>query len=124
MGEITETNHVDIMVTWPKLRPLGSYYAELDLAQARGQVINYRVPRRPRHNPERCYMVHSGFIQCWSPVIEIVWRESETVGMVGGGWWPEGWYVVRKPVYHELAVLIEQAGFRGFHYIARSKAQP
>jgi hypothetical protein len=114
----------DIIVTWPKTRPLGSYYAELENAKRLGRVINFRIPTRPRATPRRCYMVYDGAVRCWSSVIEVVYRNAGEVrkvasdpGVVEWGFWPAGWYVVRDPVYHELADHgIPMRGFQGFRY--------
>lgn len=62
----------DIVVTWPKSRPLGSYMAELERAKAQGLVVCYRVRSLPPFSlgafdygaPEvRCYRVHDGRVK-------------------------------------------------------------
>jgi hypothetical protein len=110
----------DIAVTWPKTRPLGSYYAELERARRAGQVINFRVGARPKETPQRCYMVYDGFVRCWMPVKGVVWRNQFEIRRVGGGWWPPGWYIVRTPVYAELERQVPMKGFQGFRYFDRS----
>jgi hypothetical protein len=113
----------DIAVTWPKTRPLGSYYAELERARRHGQLINFRVPARPRELPQRCYMVYDGAVRCWSPVKALMWRgEGEVRRVDGMGFWPEGWYIVREPFYAEIEP-IPMKGFQGFRYFDRSIAK-
>lgn len=112
---------IDIAVTWPKTRPLGSYYAELERARRNGQLINYRLSARPRSKPQRCYMVYDGKVRCWSPVKAILWRSETEVRRVDGqGFWPAGWYLVREPFYAELAHPVAMKGFQGFRYFDRS----
>lgn len=110
----------DIACTWPKTKPLGTYYAELENARRRNLVINFRVPARPKSTPQRCYMVYDGFVRCWSPVKAILWRgEGEVRRVDGQGFWPAGWYIMREPFYAEIEPL-PMKGFQGFRYFDRS----
>lgn len=110
---------MDLVITWPKSRPLASYLLELRKAERWGQVINYRVPSKPRvkPRPERCYMVHDGAIRGWNAVIDLAWRgEHSVTDPITGAFWASGWYVVRDPQWHEIEP-VPMAGFRGFRYI-------
>lgn len=113
---------IDVAVTWPKTRPLGSYYAELKCAMAEGKLINFRLPARPRTQPQRCYMVYDGAVRCWSPVVGVEHkRRGDVIDPVTGRAWPEGWYLVRRPLYVELATPVPMRGFQGFRYVDREE---
>lgn len=115
----------DLILTWPKSRSLESYLLELKRAERDGLVINYRTPNPPKSNDGwgRCYMVHDGAVRGWTQIIEVRWRGEGEVRQVdddfgGPGFWPEGWYVVREPVWRALDKPIPMQGFRGFRYAA------
>jgi hypothetical protein len=110
---------VDIAVTWPRSRELQSYLDELARAERDGEWINFRVPFAPKRDPERCYMVHDGFMRGWTAVKTVVRRGDREVRDPSGGWWPAGWYIVRDPEWHPLAEPVEMRGFRGFKWIER-----
>lgn len=115
--------HGDLIVTWPKSRPLSSYLRELERAQRSGQVINYRVRHQPRISPSawrgrgpRCYMVHDGAIRGYNKIRCLTFREDhEVVDPITGNFWPRGWYIVRDPGWHEVEP-VPMRGFRGFRY--------
>lgn len=109
----------DIAITWPRTRELQSYLDELRAAVARGDEINYRVAREPKHTPERCYVVHSGRLRGYNRVLRVVRRGEGEVRHMGGGYWPAGWYIVRSPVWVPLNPEIPMPSFRGFRYIER-----
>lgn len=125
----------DIVVTWPKSKPLGSYLADLAIAKARDLFINYRVSRLPvwrqamddhgwlgwpygAEHP-RCYMVHDGAVRGWCEVVGARFRKA---GEVTG--WPAGFYVVRSPEWHDVALPLRMAGFRGWRYFERYRRDP
>ena len=118
----------DLVLTWPKTTPLRAYVAGLEQAAQRNEVINYRVANPPTINNgnaprlTRVYMVHDGFIRGWSTLIGVEWRGAGVVRDRGGGFWPEGWYIVRHPDWHpiELRHQIKMRGFQGFRYIERT----
>lgn len=114
----------DIVVTWPKNRPLGSYLAELELAKRDGKIINFRVPSAPHLGTElqRCFRVHDGRVRGWVAILSVEKRGRNEVARVRSdafaGFWPPGWYVVCDPAWHEIPRerQPEMAGFRGFRY--------
>jgi hypothetical protein len=115
---------MDIAVTWPKTRPLGSYYAELENARRDRLDINFRIPMCPRQRPERCYMVYDGQVRCWTAIKDILWRGTLTVrDPITGNFWPPGYYIVRSPRYHEIQP-VPMKGFQGFRYINREEVEP
>jgi hypothetical protein len=107
----------DIVVTWPKDRPLSSYLAVLTAALARGDEISYRVNRLPSSSPERCYRVHDGAVRGWTPILRCEARGAEEVRRVDGhGYWAAGYYVVCRPAWHPIDP-IPMRGFQGWrHY--------
>ena len=111
----------DIVCTWPKSSSLASYLRELEAAEQRGEMINFRVSALPTSVPARCYMVHDGVVRCWSLVHECVYRDYGQVRDRAGGYWPGGYYIVRWPDYH-LTEPYPMKGFQGFRYFDRSLA--
>lgn len=113
----------DLVLTWPKKDALKTYLGILARAHENDLVINFRVPTPPlvgEGEIERVYMVHDGVIRGWNPFVSVEYRgEGEVQQARGGGYWPEGWYIVRKPLWHPLGDkdLIPMRGFRGFRYI-------
>lgn len=118
----------DIVVTWPKSRPLGSYLAELELAKRDGKVINFRVPREPRDwlVNRRCFRVHEDRVRGWVKILRVEKRGPNEVARVQSdsfaGFWPAGWYVVCDPQWHEIPreKQLVMPGFRGFRYFDRT----
>lgn len=117
----------DLVVTWPKSTPLPTYVAMLKQAERNLEHINFRVAAPPLLEPGECkrvYMVHDGRVRGWSPFVEIARREFGEVQQVrGGGYWPEGWYIVREPLWFELPreKQTEMRGFQGFRYTDRER---
>lgn len=111
----------DIVVTWPSRRPLGSYLAELQHARREGLVVNFRIARAPSRPVRRCYVVHSGYVRGWSPVIEVRRRGAGEVARVrsdnDSGLWPAGVYVVRDPEWNPLRKEVPMRGFQGWRWI-------
>lgn len=120
----------DIIVTWPKTRPLASYLAELAKAKSDGCVINYRVPHLPDLDPgsglgreSRCYMVHDGFVRGWCEILATTYRGPREVrDTVTGGFWSAGSYIVRDPTWHAVH-RIPMRGFQGWRYFDGSLAK-
>lgn len=117
----------DIVLTWPKTADLKTYLGMLARAYERGVVINYRVASPPlveEDEVKRVYMVHDGKIRGWNPFLTAEFRAWGEVRQArGDGFWPEGWYIVRSPLWHPLADnrLIPMRGFQGFRYIERAR---
>lgn len=132
-------DHYDIIVTWPKTKPLAAYLEQLADAQIAGLQINYRVARLPAWSdkvafwdhgslcfgsyptpPPRCYIVHSGFVRGWSPILYCCQRK---LGEVDG--WPSGLYIVRSPEWHPWPMSTQpaMAGFRGTRWFTEGVAQ-
>lgn len=113
---------MNIIITWPKTRPLESYVEECAKAHERGQQINFRIPNQPRVIVDllgqRCYVVYDGFVRGWHHIVEIMWRgEGIVKDPVTGENWPEGWYVVRDPLYFPwLGSPVPMRGFQGIRY--------
>lgn len=119
----------DIVLTWPKTRPLESYLTELAQARDAGLVINYRVAHPPNRNvlwvgrAPRCYMVHDGAVRGYTMIRDVLHRDDgEVRDPVTGGFWPEGFYVVREPRWFEVNP-ITMGGFRGWRFFKESSAR-
>lgn len=118
----------DLIVTWPKSRPLSSYVEELGKAELAGLDINFRVPTEPREFlvGRRCYRVHSGHVRGWTKILGVAKRGPNQVARVESdafaGFWPEGWYVVCSPAWYVLfgKKQIAVKGFQGYRYFDRS----
>lgn len=129
----------DIIVTWPKDRPLQSYLDELEKAARDNKVINYRVHKPPggvigenvvsvsfRYSakPPRCYMVHDGYIRGYNDVLEVTYKgRGDVTDPITGQGMRAGWYIVRNPKWHPIN-LIPMSGFQGFRYFDEYRAQP
>lgn len=116
----------DIVVTWPKTKPLENYVRNLRFADKKRLVINYRVARLPHWDDAiedhgsrgwafgatrpRCYMVHSGFVRGYCEVLYTCYQEE---GMVEE--WPAGLYVVRSPEWNPIEP-IPMRGFQGWRW--------
>jgi hypothetical protein len=114
----------DLVLTWPKSTKLNVYLDALAKARGMGGAINFRVASPPLLDEGECkrvYMVHDGKVRGWSPFIAVEWREFGEVEDRGGGFWPEGWYIVRGPAWHKLESEIPMRGFQGFRYIERER---
>lgn len=119
----------DLIVTWPKSRPLGSYIAECLNAAHDGKVINYRVRSKPdeRHlgppGDRRLYRVHNGWVRGYTNIERLAFREDGEVARVRSdafsGFWPRGWYIVCVPFFHDCPTM-QMEGFRGYRYFDRS----
>lgn len=110
----------DIVITWPKSRPLGQYLMALEEALQRAEVINFRVANKPRVEPERCYVVYDGAIRGWNEVLGVEWHgEGQVRDPHQGSYWSAGWYIVRDPEWHPLRVELPYRGFQGYRYIER-----
>lgn len=111
----------DLVVTWPKTKPLETYLAELEKAATDGLQINFRVPSRPAP-VERCYMVYDGEVRGWNRVLSVEHRGEREVARVESdafaGFWPAGWYVVRDPVWTPVTPMAMK-GFQGYRYLHR-----
>lgn len=122
----------DLILTWPKERPLTSYIDELTRAERLGQYINFYVKDPPRgvingntvgvdfrasSRKPKAYMVHTGYIRGHNEILGVVWRTGNEVSKIGGGFWKAGWYIVRDPAWYPLEELIEMRGFQGFRYV-------
>ncbi len=118
----------DIVLTWPKTKPLADYLAELARAAAEGLVINYRVIHLPTWDPPpkdsnvRCYMVHEGHVRGWSEVLYVALRGENEVADSTGGFWPPGKYIVRSPIWHPIEP-IPMRGFRGWRWFDEGAAR-
>jgi hypothetical protein len=117
----------DIVVTWPKTKPLQAYLDALAGAEECGEVINYRVARLPTWDDAiedhgfrgwafgivqpRCYVVHTGYVRGWTEVIGTCCRET---GNVLG--WPSGFYIVRHPTWNPEPLILPMTSFRGWRW--------
>lgn len=112
----------DIIVTWPKSRPLASYLTELRKAKESNQVINFRVHRLPKIPlGSRCYRVHNGNVHGYTNIIDFKYRSIDVVSdPVTGGFWPEGNYIVCDPEWHSIDP-IPMAGFQGWKYFKEAE---
>lgn len=109
----------NIVITWPKSRPLESYLAECERANGRSHFINFRVPRLPRCRfpGQQCFVVHDGYIRGWQYVVDCVHKgDHQVTDPLTGAYWPAGYYIVRDPTWHGLRQPIEMKGFQGWRY--------
>lgn len=115
----------DIVVTWPKTRPLAAYLLELKKAAAEGLVINYRVSRLPRW-PEgvmrnwlrrpRCYMVYDGFVRGYCEIVDACYKpDGRVLDPHTGGFMRAGAFIVRDPEWHRVAP-VPMKGFQGWRW--------
>lgn len=114
----------DIVVTWPKSRPLSSYLDELLKAYAQGLEINYRVSRLPQldfaaweERPGRCYMVHDGAVRGYNEINRFTHR-SDVRDPISGELMRPGYYIVRDPRWIPITP-IPMAGFQGWRWFER-----
>lgn len=113
----------DLIITWPKSRPLQSYLDELAKAEKAGLVINYRVAHVPAFGfgawagrPGRCYVVHDGAVRGYNEILYVTHREEgEVTDPLTDQSWPAGNYIVRDPRWYPINP-VPMAGFRGFRY--------
>lgn len=111
----------DIVVTWPKSRPLQSYLGELERASERGAYIYFKLGSMPLRasGRDRCYMVHSGHVRGWTTIMDLQFLPQEgplPIDPVSGVRMGEGAYVIRSPQWHELKNVTKMKGFQGFRY--------
>jgi hypothetical protein len=108
---------VNIVVTWPKDRPLSSYLLELARAEAAGEDAFYRVRSRPDVHPEdKCYHVHDGWIRGYLVVQDVVeMGDDAPIDQVTGRKFEPGIYVQRHPRWYAVTQR-PMAGFRGYRY--------
>lgn len=116
----------DLIITWPKTRPLQSYLDECARAVSQELMINYRVSYPPARMKlaadARVYVVHDGAVRGWSSFSSVIYcAEGEVRGVAGDPDWPEGWYIVRHPDWHPCAET-PYMGFRGWRYHTRPPA--
>ncbi len=115
----------DIIITWPSTRPLESYITQILAAGAAGQKhINFRVSRLPKYadKGDRCYVVHSGFVRGYNPIVECRPVEDNIVlDPLTDEFWPAGNYIVRRPAWFPITP-IPHKGFQGFRYIKKGSA--
>lgn len=125
----------DLVITWPKTKPLQDYLDECERAAENDLVVNYRVANRPTRidfsgpRPPRTYVVHDRAIRGWQELLGVVRREQGEVmrvespsitdhGVTGhlyAGYWPAGVYLVRDPEWHPVEP-IRKLGFQGWRY--------
>jgi hypothetical protein len=114
----------DIVITWPKGQPLRDYLRACREAQARGDVINYRVANAPgfdfgahRERRGRVYVVHDGAIRGYQELLYTTYREAdEVLAADGRSFWPAGNYLVRDPQWHAVEPPIPMRGFQGWRW--------
>lgn len=115
----------DLIITWPKTRPLQSYLDECAKAAREGLLINYRVRFPPVRldlaADARAYVVYDGAIRGWQLLDSVRFRADGEVQGVAGEQWPEGWYIVRHPEWHPCAET-PAMGFQGWRYHTRPPA--
>lgn len=118
-----DSGHRDLVITWPKSLRLADYLSACATAKVRGEVINYRVAKRPsfdfgahRDRPCRVYVVHDGAVRGYQELLYVTWREeAEVVDPHSKGFWPAGWYLARDPEWHAVEP-VPMHGFQGWRY--------
>ncbi len=110
----------DLVITWPKTRPLDSYLEECEKAAEAGFVVNYRVANRPDVEiGDRCYVVYDGAVRGWQVIYGCWWRDDVTDPTTGRLMKP-GYYVVRDPAWNPIEP-IPMKGFQGFRYFREAQ---
>lgn len=103
---------MNIIITWPKTRPLRSYVEECAEAERRGLHINFRVPTKPEVTMgDRCYVVYSGFIHGYHKIVAALERD-DVIDPISGETMRAGIYIVRNALY--FPNMGKQHGMRGF----------
>lgn len=100
------------IVTVPKTIKWVDWLAELEDANARNLLVNYRIPHRV--DPvlgSRCYIVWNGRIRGWLSIVGCKKREAFVCESTGRQW-PEGWYLIRVPPFYPWAGP-RMRGFQG-----------
>lgn len=117
---------MDLLITWPKKRPLASYLDALTKAAAEGKVINFRVAKLPKigfldwsGRPKRCYVVYDGFVRGYNEILDLTGREHGEVDGFYGEEWGAGNYIVRDPLWHPVEP-VPHKGFQSWHYYRHS----
>lgn len=118
----------DLVITWPKSKPLQGYLDELARAVIQEEKAFYRLTMPPLSARGRCFHVHDGFVRGWLKIlghVQIVNNRQiansagtpPMVDSVTGGSFKDGWYLVRDPRWHPLVTPVPMKGFRGFQYV-------
>lgn len=119
-----KTNWKDLLITWPKTRPLESYLEELDRARRLGHAINFRVSKLPAKEsyldwigrPHRCYVVYNGWVRGYNNIIGLDHLGDNVVfDPISGEPYPEGNYIIRDPLWHPVEKK-KKYGFQGWRY--------
>lgn len=123
-ARVAEREHVDLIVTWPKARPLQSYLDELSKAEEAGLLINFRISYPPKDigfldwcgRPHRCYVTHNGFVRGYNEIVSIE-RKADGIVLdpITKEPWPEGNYIVRDPKWFPVNKIVK-CGFQGWRY--------
>ena len=113
--------HIDLLVTWPKTKPLSSYLETLMWAEMGGDTINYRVSRLPTKQADRCYVVYDGAIVGWSQVVGYsVRKDNEVWDYDRQSYWVMGNYIVREPKWFPVEKPVAYKSFQGWRYFDRN----
>lgn len=108
---------MNIVVTWPKDRALGSYLAELAKADKAGAAAYFRVPSKPRvEEGDRAYRVHTGYVRGYLTILGVRRLGGNVIDNVTGLPFPDGLYVECHPKWHALTPPREMRGFQGYRY--------
>lgn len=118
---------LDVVVTWPKTRPLQSYLDELRRAEELNLLINYRVAREPSwefgalaDRRARCYVVHDGAVRGYNEILCVAEYGEREVSRVENdawaGFWPAGTYLVRNPHWCPIDPVVPMRGFQGWRW--------
>jgi hypothetical protein len=120
---------MNIVVTWPKDRALGSYLAELAKAERAGALAYYRIAVPPPHvrkgkrwtgpkveEGDRCYRVHDGAVRGYLTIMGVREMGGNVIDNVTGLPFKRGLYIECHPLWHPLKPTIEMRGFQGYRY--------
>lgn len=111
---------VNIIVTWPKTKPLEDYLRELHRAHRAREQAFFKVPTRPDVLPgkDRCYRVYDGHIRGWLLIVGVVdWREQDVpIDTVTGARFDSGIYIVCNPHWTPTPTYPAMRGFQGYRY--------
>jgi oligoribonuclease (3'-5' exoribonuclease) len=89
------------ILTLPKTISWQDYEKELRTVADGSQVMNYRLPYKPKAQVgERCYVTWQGQVQGWMEITGIEHREHGFTCSTTGINWPAGWYLQRSGFFH------------------------
>ena len=102
-----------IIITIPKSNDWNTYLKEIDVANQKGEVLNYKVNHLPKTSIGcKCYIVHNGTIKGYHYISSLV-SKNFTCTTTGKQW--SGNFIERSGPFYPIKE-IPMKGFMGFKY--------